>query len=104
MPTSRIAAIKSVVATGRRMKRRDGFMSAAAGYGSLGRRGRGGRSALASPTAIAGLARLGVGGGPGGTGYGDLGALLQLVGAVDHDLVARRQAGLDGDPLAGGGS
>src|SRR5438874_9438019 len=100
MPTSRIAAISSVVATGRRMKGRDGFMKAAAGDGSRRRRVRGGRSALAPLATIARLARSGAGrrlGGPrlggarqgstrqGSARQGDLGALLQLVGAVDHD-------------------
>src|SRR5215472_16998993 len=85
MPDSSIATIRSEVATGRRMKRRDGFMSRL-----LGSRRR--RSFLAAPACLAVSGSLlggrRVGGQPGAArGHFDLGAVAELVVTLDdHDL------------------
>src|SRR6185437_6886047 len=106
MPDSMTAIISSVVATGRRMKMRDGLMSLPGGC----RRGRyrspTGTStrtwasrwsillAIAPPALPAILlcrrsrrGRVGA-----SAAHRDLDAVLELVGAVDHDLVAGRKA------------
>src|SRR5215831_21072895 len=85
MPDSSIATIRSEVATGRRMKGRDGFMSRLLGT-------RRGRSFLAAPASLAVPGSLlgggRVGGHPGAArSHLDLGAVAQLVVTLDdHDL------------------
>src|SRR5262245_963683 len=84
MPASSIATIRSVVATGRRMKSRDGFI-ANLRRRALARRPIAARSARWA--LLRGRDRLALAGDD-----FDLGAFAQLVGAVDHDLHARLQA------------
>src|SRR5262245_50866845 len=101
-PHRKIASIRSVVATGRTMKRRDGFM-----------RGRGGYEASASgasllrPLAVALAAphtlSCGVGRRPDlrpRVGNLDRGAFAQAVHAVDDHHLARRQTFQHRDALA----
>src|SRR4051794_8374107 len=101
MPASRMAAISSVVATGRRMNSRDGFIAAPDSSSGVAGAAAGGRRLVAMPalavrrlaagTVLAGGAVL-----PGrrrrllGPGDGHGGAVAQLVGAVDHHLLAGR--------------
>src|SRR5665213_1165487 len=110
MPLSRMATISSEVATGRRMNGRDGlnaaaFLSRAGGDGSWA-------APRASLTAGLRIVRRGVpgrrrGGGrssaavrAGGLPHRDLGAGLELVGAVDDDRIADLEARGHGDALA----
>src|SRR5437867_9653358 len=98
-PESRIASIRSEVATGRKMNGRDGLMAASHAWLRSRRslripRGRLATLALADGrrwllrAAVVGLAD------------GDAGAVPQLVGAIDNHLVARRETRLHCDPFA----
>src|SRR5271166_3866737 len=103
MPESMIATMRSVVATGRRMKMRDGLID-----GPLARcDGSGSLFGARLRTAAARLA------GAGDAGrrrilrrpaQADLAVVAQLVGTVDHDAVAGRQARLDGDTVRRAGA
>src|SRR2546422_5432471 len=98
MPASRMASIRSEVATGRRMNGRDGVMR---GSSSMRRAGRGGSSAPALAAAALIARRLVCGGRPlpllwrcrlsrtprGGIDELYLRAVAQLIGAIDHDEV-----------------
>src|SRR6185312_13404003 len=100
-PASRIASISSDVATGRRMNGRDGFIEAL--WSSVRRRAGGASAAaLAAPAlAVAPLAcarrvlarrRRLLRRPCGGVDQFHARAVAELVGAVDHDQVARRKA------------
>src|SRR5580698_426551 len=123
MPTTRMATISKVVATGRRTKMRDGFMWWSARLQPTSRRSTAGRSAAAWRTAarrpieatlaiapasavgklrllvlVFGLrdrTRLGYFSGS-GIRQLHLGALAQAVAAVGHDHIIHIDAGLDG--------
>ena len=131
MPTSRIAIISSDVATGRSIKRREGFKTVpycASRRQGLPRRARGrerrpglgvlmlmlaGWSGCGEPSGLAPVlpawprrwdwprrAWPALGAGGRRIAHHDLGAFAKPVGAVDHDLVADRQA--RGDRRAAG--
>src|SRR5512135_1373687 len=76
-----IAIIRSEVATGRRMKMRDGFMScpvtAGSSAGSLGRAAGAALMAMAGASASAGRRR--------GAGQDHLGAVLEAIRTFSHD-------------------
>src|SRR6266545_4800081 len=108
MPASRIASIKSDVATGRRMNGRDGLI---AGSSSVRHARAAWNSAAALPAAafarrlvragrsLAGRCRLSRTPG-GGIDKLHLRTVAQLVGAVDHDEISRLESALHFGVLA----
>src|SRR5437867_6572919 len=108
MPASRMASIRSEVATGRRMNGRDGLMR---GSSSM-RRARCGRSSAPALAAAAFARRLVCGGRAlagrcclsrttrGGIDELHLRPVAQLVGAIDHDEISRLHPALHFGVLA----
>src|SRR2546428_403592 len=102
MPTSRMASISSEVATGRRMKGRDGLMGGSSSMPHV-RDERISAAALAAAAfarrlvcagrSLAGRCRLSRASGAGIDEF-HLRAVAQLVGAVDHDEVPRFESAL----------
>src|SRR6516162_4272094 len=105
MPVRSSATMSKVVATGRRMKGREGLIGDAA-FPALPVRGeradkaRRGKNRSWIRRGVLGLLLLPATGGLGGGSDGDLGAVAQPVGAVHHYALSGCEARLDRDSFA----